>query len=112
MMQHSQSIVGWQWFGQVMAMGILCGSFGINVAHELGHRSNRIEQFLAKVLLSSSLYMHFFIEHNRGHHKHVGTPEDPSTARLHETVYTFWFRSMFQTWASAWKIDSVVKTDH
>lgn len=106
MMQHSQSFVGWQWFGQVMAMGILCGSFGINVAHELGHRSNRIEQFLAKVLLSSSLYMHFFIEHNRGHHKHVGTPEDPSTARLHETVYTFWFRSMFQTWVSAWKIEA------
>jgi alkane 1-monooxygenase len=91
--------------GKVISMGIICGSFGINVAHELGHRNNRSEQFLAKVLLSTSLYMHFFIEHNRGHHKHVGTMEDPSTARLNETVYQFWFRSMWQTWVSAWLLE-------
>jgi alkane 1-monooxygenase len=65
-----------------------------------------MEQFFAKMLLASSLYMHFFIEHNRGHHKHVGTPEDPSTARMHEVVYTFWLRSMFQTWISAWRIEA------
>lgn len=96
----------WEWFGKVMAMGILCGSFGINVAHELGHRSKKMERFLAKTLLLSSLYTHFYIEHNRGHHKHVGTPEDPSTARLNETVYLFWFRSMLQTWLSAWRIEN------
>lgn len=106
MMGHSEPQASWQWFALVMAMGIMCGSFGINVAHELGHRSNRMEQFLAKMLLASSLYMHFFIEHNRGHHKHVGTPEDPSTARMHEVVYTFWLRSMFQTWISAWRIEA------
>lgn len=106
MMQNSVPVASGEWFGLVMAMGILCGSFGINVAHELGHRSSKWEQFFAKMLLASSLYMHFFIEHNRGHHKHVGTPQDPSTARLHEVVYTFWLRSMFQTWMSAWKIES------
>lgn len=90
--------------GRLFVMGLLCGSFGINVAHELGHRSKRYEQFFAKALLLSSLYMHFFIEHNKGHHKHVSTPEDPATARCGETVYQFWLRSMVFSWLSAWRI--------
>ena len=92
-------------YGRAFGMGILCGSFGINVAHELGHRQNKLDQFLAKMLLLSSLYMHFFIEHNRGHHKYVGTPEDPSSGRKNETVYTFWFRSMLFVWVSAWNLE-------
>lgn len=91
--------------GKVMAMGILCGSYGINVAHELGHRSKKSEQILAQSLLLTSLYMHFFIEHNRGHHKHVGSKEDPSTARFNEPVQWFWVRSMVQTWFSAWHLE-------
>jgi len=74
-------------------MGLLCGTFGINVGHELGHRVNRFEQILAKALLLTSLYMHFFVEHNKGHHKNVATREDPSSARLWEPVYTFYFRT-------------------
>lgn len=106
LVQYAENLAVWEWLGKVTAMGILCGSFGINVAHELGHRSSKMEQFFAKVLLSSSLYMHFFIEHNRGHHKHVGTAEDPSTARKNEIVYLFWIRSMWQTWSSAWRIEN------
>lgn len=26
-------------------------------------------------------YGHFYVEHNRGHHKQVATEEDPATAR-------------------------------
>src|SRR5437868_7936031 len=85
-------------------MGLLCGSLGINVAHELGHRINKFEQFLAKSLLLTSLYMHFFIEHNKGHHKNVATPEDPSSARYNEPVYTFYFRTVIFSYLSAWKI--------
>ena len=92
-------------FGRAFAMGILCGSYGINVAHELGHRQTKRDQFLAKSLLLTSMYMHFFIEHNRGHHKFVGTPEDPSSGRKNETVYLFWFRSMFFVWISAWQLE-------
>jgi alkane 1-monooxygenase len=75
--------------GHIMVMGLLCGTFGINVAHELGHRINKAEQFLAKSLLLTSMYMHFFIEHNKGHHKNVATPTDPSSARLGEPLYAF-----------------------
>ena len=85
-------------------MGLLCGTFGINVGHELGHRISRFEQILAKALLLTSLYMHFFLEHNKGHHKNVATPEDPSSARLWEPVYAFYFRTVFYSYLSAWKI--------
>jgi alkane 1-monooxygenase len=85
-------------------MGLLCGAFGINVAHELGHRVNKFEQFLAKMLLLTSLYMHFFIEHNKGHHKHVATASDPSTAKYNQSLYAFWPQTLMGTYKSAWKI--------
>lgn len=90
--------------GRIWVMGLLCGVFGINVGHELGHRVNRIEQFLAKALLLTSLYMHFFTEHNKGHHKRVATPDDPSSARLGEPVYLFYFRTIIFSYLSAWNI--------
>lgn len=90
--------------GKIISMGLLCGTFGINVAHELGHRRNPFEQFLAKSLLLTSLYMHFFIEHNKGHHKHVATPNDPSTAKMKQSIYAFWIQTLTGTYRSAWHI--------
>jgi alkane 1-monooxygenase len=92
--------------GKIWATGIGCGVLGINVAHELGHRSTWYEQWMAKILLLTSLYMHFFIEHNRGHHKHVSTPEDPASARRGEWLFTFWFRSVWGSYWSAWEIEN------
>jgi alkane 1-monooxygenase len=90
--------------GRIVAMGLLCAAFGINAAHELGHRTNAFEQLLAKLLLLTSLYMHFFIEHNKGHHKHVATPNDPSTAKYKQSVYAFWIQTFIGTYTSAWHI--------
>jgi alkane 1-monooxygenase len=90
--------------GRVISMGLLCATFGINVAHELGHRVNKMEQTFAKMLLLTSLYMHFFIEHNKGHHKHVATPHDPSTAKYNQSLYAFWPQTLIGTYVSAWKI--------
>ena len=90
--------------GRIGTMGLLCGTFGVNVGHELGHRINRFEQSLAKISLLSSLYMHFFIEHNKGHHKYVATPNDPSSARLGEPLYFFFFRTIVFSYISAWRI--------
>lgn len=92
--------------GCVATMGILCGVYGINVAHELGHRTKRWERDLARALLLTSLYMHFIIEHNRGHHRRVATPDDPASARYGETVYAFWVRSIIFSWLSAWHIEA------
>jgi len=98
------NISNWDLAGRIVSMGLLCGAFGINVAHELGHRVNKFEQFLAKMLLLTSLYMHFFIEHNKGHHKHVATASDPSTAKYNQSLYAFWPQTLMGTYKSAWKI--------
>jgi alkane 1-monooxygenase len=101
---QTASLRWWETTGRIFSMGLLCGTFGINVAHELGHRVNKYEQFFAKALLLTSLYMHFFIEHNKGHHKNVATPEDPSSARYNEPVFIFYFRTIIFSYISAWKI--------
>ena len=90
--------------GKTLVMGLLCGVMGINVGHELGHRVNKVEQLLAKSLLLTSLYMHFYIEHNKGHHKRVATNEDPSSARYGESLYAFFGRTILFSYLSAWKI--------
>ncbi len=97
--------LGLSWWGRTISMGMMCGVLGINVAHELGHRRNKLEQLLSKILLMTSLYPHFFIEHNYGHHKHVATHEDPASARLNEPLYLFWVRSIVFSYLSAWKIE-------
>ena len=92
--------------GMTLSMGIVLGSMGINVAHELGHRPGQAEQFLAKMLLLPTLYMHFFIEHNRGHHKHVSTDRDPASAKKGEALYPFWVRSVVGQIRSAWHLEA------
>ena len=92
--------------GNMLSLGVVMGASGINVAHELGHRFTRGEQWMAQALLLPSLYMHFYVEHNIGHHKHVATPEDPSTARYNEAIYVFWIRSTWQSYINAWKLES------
>lgn len=92
--------------GRVIAMGLGCGINGINVAHELGHRVKPHEKIMAKIQLLSSQYMHFIIEHNRGHHKNVSTDEDGSSAKRNEMVYTFWLRSVFHCYTYAWTLEN------
>lgn len=62
--------------GRIFGMGIMCSVIGINVGHELGHRNNRIDQFIGEILLLTSLNTHFLPYHNGGHHLHVATPQD------------------------------------
>ena len=93
-----------QCIGIVFSVGIVLGSNGINVAHELGHREDRVSQWCAKLLLLPSHYTHFTIEHNFGHHSKVSTPEDPATAKLNQSVYSFWVTSSTKQYVNAWKL--------
>ena len=68
----------------LLSLGLVIVSNGINVAHELCHRTNTPERILGKFLLIPSLYMHFYLEHNYGHHLKVATKEDPVTAKYNE----------------------------
>jgi alkane 1-monooxygenase len=100
----STSLATSEFIGLIASVGIVLGVNGINVAHELGHRQASKERFIGKALLLPSMYMHFYIEHNFGHHLHAATPEDPATARYNQSVYSFWFTSSFRQYLSAWKI--------
>lgn len=102
---NKDGLQAYEYAGLIVSMGIGCGALGINVAHELGHRKKRYEQWMSKALLLTAQYMHFFIEHNRGHHKNVSTELDPATSRYGETVYAFGFRSVVMGYISAWKLE-------
>lgn len=103
---RAPTLAPWELAGAVLSVGTTCGAIAINVAHELGHRADRVHQRLAKILLVTSLYHHFFIEHNRGHHARVATPDDPASARRGEDVYGFWVRSIRDSFASAWRLEA------
>ena len=90
--------------GMVLSLGILLATNAINVGHELGHRKPLIERCLSKLLYLPCLYMHFYIEHNFGHHNNVATPKDPATAKFNQTVYSFWFTSVLGQYISAWRL--------
>jgi len=90
--------------GATMALGIMSGGIGITYAHELMHQTNRFERSLSEVLMTSTLYGHFCIEHVHGHHIKVGTPEDPASARPGESLYAFLPRTMIGSLLSAWRI--------
>lgn len=98
------TIETYELIGMIISIGIVLGVNGINVAHELGHRQTTNERFIGKALLLPAQYMHFYIEHNFGHHLHAATPEDPATARYNQSVYSFWFTSIFRQYFKAWQI--------
>lgn len=100
------TIQTYEFIGLLFSTGIVLGVNGINVGHELGHRQFSIERHLGKLLLLPAQYMHFYIEHNFGHHLQAATKEDPATAGYNQTVYWFWITSIFRQYISAWKIQS------
>jgi len=87
--------------GLVFSAGIILSANGINVAHEIGHRPQFFNQTISRLMLLPSLYMHFNIEHNLGHHKHVATPKDPATAKMGQTFYGFLPRTLIGGFLSA-----------
>ena len=93
-----------QQLGLATSIGAI-GGIGINTAHELGHKRESHERWLSKVALAQVFYGHFYIEHNRGHHVRVATPEDPASARVGESFYQFWPRTVLGSVESAWRIE-------
>lgn len=89
----------------MMAVGVITGGIGINYAHELIHQKNRLEQALGEWMLISTCYGHFRSEHILVHHRYVGTPRDPVTARYDEGFYSFFFRVLFGQLTSAWEVE-------
>ncbi|WP_228824208.1 alkane 1-monooxygenase [Nocardia blacklockiae] len=90
--------------GLAATLGFMSG-IGINAAHELGHRVEHLERWLAKVALAQSGYGHFYVEHNKGHHARVATPSDPASGRLGESLWEFLPRSVIGGFRSGIRLE-------
>jgi len=100
----TQDLSWWAFIGFAVIAGNTSG-LGINTGHELGHKKSRLERTLAKIVLAVPVYGHFWIEHNRGHHRDVSTPEDPASARMGESIYRFALREIPGAFRRAWLIE-------
>ena len=91
--------------GLAISVGIVNG-VAINTAHELGHKKDKLDRWLARISLAPTFYGHFYVEHNRGHHKNVATPEDPASSRFGESFWAFWPRTVMGSLRSAWHLEA------
>jgi len=100
----TQDLSGWAILALAVVAGMTAG-LAINTGHELGHKNSRLEKTLAKIVLAVPAYGHFTIDHNRGHHRDVSTPEDAASSRMGESIYKFAGREMPGALLRAWRIE-------
>ncbi|GBO83595.1 alkane 1-monooxygenase [Marinobacter salsuginis] len=91
--------------GWIVSIGIV-GGLGINVAHELIHKDEKLETRSGGFLLSLVCYAGFKVEHLRGHHVHVSTPEDASSSRYNQSLYNFLPQAYVRNFINAWKLEA------
>ncbi|MFL6623998.1 MAG: alkane 1-monooxygenase [Sulfurifustis sp.] len=114
---HFVALIGCAWWvgtqdlswWAVLLLAYVAGTdsgLGINTGHELGHKQTRFEQWLARLVLAVPAYGHFTVEHGRGHHKHVSTPEDHASARMGESIYRFALRELPGGVRRAWTLEA------
>ena len=113
---HFIALIGCAWWvgthdlawWAVVLMAFVAGTdsgLGINTGHELGHKNNAIEQWLARLVLAVPVYGHFTVEHGRGHHRFVSTPDDHASARMGENIYRFAMRELLGGIRRAWQLE-------
>jgi alkane 1-monooxygenase len=100
----TQNLSAWAFIGLAVVAGMTSG-LGINTGHELGHKRTVLERTLAKIVLAVPAYGHFWIEHNRGHHRDVATPDDPASSRMGENIYAFACREIPGAYRRAWQLE-------
>jgi alkane 1-monooxygenase len=114
---HFVALIGCAWWvgtqqlswWAVLLMAYIAGvdsGLGINTGHELGHKNNRTEQWLARLVLAVPAYGHFTVEHGRGHHRWVATPEDHASSRMGESIYRFALRELPGGIRRAWQFET------
>ncbi|MFI8580449.1 alkane 1-monooxygenase [Ectopseudomonas khazarica] len=103
------SYAGWSWVGQlgwVLSVGTVMGAIGITVSHELIHKDAVLEQNAGGLLLAAVCYAGFKVEHVRGHHVHVSTPEDASSSRFGQSLYAFLPHAYKHNFLNAWRLEA------
>ncbi|WP_164825493.1 alkane 1-monooxygenase [Sinorhizobium meliloti] len=86
-----------------LTTGFLGAIFAIPIAHELMHSRSKEDRRWAVVVMAMFSYPHFCLEHMYGHHRNVGTYEDPATARPGESIYAFFSRTLYQSFLHSWR---------
>ena len=94
--------------GVFFGVGVITGTVGINYAHELMHQKNKVERWMADLLLAMVLYSHFRSEHLLVHHRYVATPRDPVTARYNEGFHRYYPRVLRACWISAFAAEKAM----
>jgi alkane 1-monooxygenase len=103
----STQIEGWlAQAGWVFSMGTTGAVIAINVGHELIHKNTKLEQFAGGCLLAMVSYAGFKVEHVRGHHVWVSTPNDPSSSQFGQSLYHFWPRAVWHNTMNAWRLEN------
>jgi len=113
---HFVALIGCAWWAAthdlswwaLLILAYVAGTdsgLGINTGHELGHKHTRIEQWLTRLVLAVPAYGHFTVEHGRGHHRWVSTPEDHASARMGESIYRFALRELPGGIRRAWRLE-------
>jgi alkane 1-monooxygenase len=101
----TQDLPWWALLVLAYVAGVNSG-MGLTTGHELGHKHNAVEQWLARVILAVPAYGHFTVEHGRGHHRWVSTPQDHASARMGESIYRFALRELPGGVRRAWQLES------
>ena len=101
----STADLSWVGFLGIALVAGMTGGLAINTGHELGHKNSSLEKWLSKLVLAVPAYGHFSIEHNRGHHRDVSTPDDPASARMGESIYKFALREIPGAFVRAWETE-------
>lgn len=100
----TQALSGWA-FALLAAVAGMTAGLAINTGHELGHKNSKTEKTLSRIVLAVAAYGHFTVDHNRGHHLLVSTPEDDASARMGESIYRFALREIPGAFRRAWSIE-------
>lgn len=114
---HFVALIGCAWWvgthdlswWAVLMLAYVAGTdsgLGINTGHELGHKNTAVEQWLARLVLAVPAYGHFTVEHGRGHHRSISTPEDHASARMGESIYRFACRELPGGIRRAWSLEA------
>ena len=103
---------GWSGFGSagqigwLLSCGVIGGVIAINVGHELVHKDPKLENWTGGLLLACVTYAGFKVEHVRGHHVHVSTPEDASSSRYNQSLYDFLPKAVVRNFLAAWRLEA------
>ena len=99
-------LAAWEELALFFGVGVIAGTIGITYAHELMHQKPKVERWMADLLMAMALYGHFRSEHLLVHHRYVGTPRDPVSARYGEGFWMFLPRVLWGSLRSAWKAEA------